>query len=249
MNEYFEIYPAESSIKLFEYLSNFKPDLILLDISMPDCDGYETIKRLKSENQYEHIPVIFLTSKSDRESIVKGLSLGAVDYVIKPFSTTKLIKAIENELNHNISKHDMQETESNKPGILVVDDVTSMLRAIQYALHDRYKVYALSKSQDVMDFLKSKDPELIILDYMMPDLDGFELIQIIKLMPKYKDTPIIIITTEGRQEHVNKAISLGASDFLVKPFNPSELNSKVARHIRISNELRKIREENENLYK
>jgi len=249
LSEYFEIYPAESSIKLFEFLLNFKPDLILLDVNMPDCDGYETIKSLKADSRYEDIPVIFLTSKSDRESVVKGLSLGAVDYIIKPFSTSKLIEVINNELNPDTLKQGTQETESNKPSILVVDDVTSMLRAIQYALHDRYKVYALSKSQDVLDFLKNKNPELIILDYMMPALDGFDLIKIKTEMPKFKDTPIIIITTEGTKEHVNKAISLGVSDFLVKPFNPSELNIKVAKHIRIMKELKKIREENEKLCK
>ena len=254
LSKYYELYPAESSLKLFEFLEKIKPDLILLDVNMPDVDGYETIKGLKTDERYANIPVIFVTANSDRESVVKGLSLGAADYIIKPFSTDKLIETIENELHHKNSGQDSEKEEGeegtgNKPNILVVDDVVSMLRAIQYALHDRYKVYVLSKSEDVLDFLKTNKPDLILLDYVMPVLSGFDLIPIIKTLPEYKDTPIIIITTEGTQDHVNQAMSLGASDFIVKPFKPKELNDKIAKHIRIANELRKISEENEKLYK
>ena len=251
LSKHYEIFLAESSVKLFELLSYFEPDLILLDVNMPDMDGYEIIKNLKADERYADIPVIFLTGNSDRESVVKGLSLGAVDYVIKPFSTTKLVEIIDNHLNfrrHNRNTAD-DNTIGNKPVILAVDDVVSMLRAIQYALHDNYKVYVLSKSEDVLDFLKTKRPDLILLDYVMPVLNGFDLINIIKTLPDHKNTPIIIITTEGTQEHVNEAMSLGASDFIVKPFKSKELNDKVSKHIRIARELKKIREDNEILYK
>ena len=248
LSDNYDVYLAESAFNLFEFLEKFKPDLILLDINMPDIDGYETISSLKSDIRYASIPVIFLTGNSDRESVVKGLSLGAADYVIKPFSTTKLIETIENELNPKNLKQASQEGTSHKPSVLVVDDVVSMLRAIQYALHDRYEVYVLSKSGDVLDFLKTKKPDLILLDYMMPGLDGFDLIPIIKALPEHRDTPIIIITSEGTQEHVSKAISLSASDFIVKPFKPKELNDKVTKNIRIAKELQKMREENEKLF-
>ena len=249
LNEFFEIYPAESSVKLMEFLDNFTPDLILLDVNMPDVDGYEVIKRLKDDERYANIPVIFLTGKSDRESVVKGLSLGAADYVIKPYSTTKLIETINVQLEPKKNKFGLTDDNiSNKPSVLVVDDVSSMLRAIQYALSDRYKVYVLSKSEDVMDFLNVRKPDLILLDYVMPGLNGFDLITIIKRLPDHRDTPIIIISTEGTQDSVNEAISLGASDFIVKPFKPKELNDKVAKHIRIAIELRKVRDDNKKLY-
>jgi len=249
LSEFYEIFPADSALKLFELLSYFKPDIILLDVNMPDVDGYETIKSLKSDERYSDIPVIFVTGNSDRESVVKGLSLGAVDYVIKPFTASKLIESIDNNLNPRKRKDSpFNDEDSGKPCILVVDDVSSMLRAIQYALHDRYKVFILSKSEDVMDFLRNKKPELIILDYLMPVLNGFDLIPLIRALPDYKDTPIIIITTEGTVDHLNEAMSLGASDFIVKPFKPKELNDKVSKHLRIAKELRLIKEETKNLY-
>jgi len=248
LSDHYEIFPAESVVKMYELLSFFKPDLILLDVNMPDIDGYEAIKGLKSSDKYGGIPVVFLTGKSDRESVVKGLSLGAADYVIKPFSATKLIESIETILNPDEPKEESFEDEDgNKPPVLVVDDVSSMLRAMQYALQDRYKVFILSKSEDVMDFLRTKKPELIVLDYLMPVLNGFDLIPMIRTLPEHKETPIIIITTEGTHDHVSEAMSIGASDFIVKPFKPKELNDKVGRHIRISRELAKIREDNKKL--
>jgi two-component system chemotaxis response regulator CheY len=81
----------------------------------------------------------------------------------------------------------------------------------------------------------------------MPVLNGFTLIPMIREIPNHKETPIIIITTEGTIDHVNEAMSRGASDFIVKPFKPKELNDKVAKHIMIAKELLKIREENKKL--
>jgi len=249
LNDHFEVYPAESVLKMYELLEQFTPELILLDVNMPDVDGYDAIKSLKADDRYSAIPVIFLTSSSDRESVVKGLSLGAVDYVIKPFSTSKLLESIRNILDSKKRSDAGDDDENNnKPSVLVVDDVTSMLRAIQYALRDRYKVYMLSKSEDVMDFLRAKTPDLILLDYLMPVLSGFNLIPLIRALPEHEDTPIIIVTTEGTHDHVNSAMSAGASDFVVKPFKPKELNDKVAKHIRVAREIRRIKEDYKKLH-
>ena len=95
---FYAVYPIPTSAKLFEIMEKVTPDLILLDIEMPDVNGYETIKMLKSDPLFADIPVIFLTSKSDTESELEGFSLGAVDYVTKPFSAPLLLKRIDNQL-------------------------------------------------------------------------------------------------------------------------------------------------------
>jgi len=250
LGERYDIFPAESAVKLFELLEYFTPDLILLDVNMPEIDGYETIKSLKTNDRFCEIPVIFVTGNSDRESVVKGLSLGAADYVVKPYTATKLIESIELNLNPSKKRNSpsVEGEVDNRPSVLIVDDVSSMLRAMQYALNDKYNVYVLSKSEDAIDFLRTKKPDLILLDYVMPVINGFDLIPIIRDLPGHKDTPIIIITTEGTQDHVNKAMSIGAADFIVKPFKPKELNDKVAKHIRIAKEIKTIHEENVNLF-
>ena len=248
LSERYDIFPADSAVKMFELLEFFTPDLILLDVNMPDINGYETIKSLKANERFCDIPVIFVTGNSDRESVVKGLSLGAADYVVKPYTANKLIDSIEANLYSAIKDLNSDDDNENKPSVLIVDDVSSMLRAMQYALNDKFNVYVLSKSEDAIDFLRTKTPDLILLDYVMPIINGFDLIPIIRELPGHKETPIIIITTEGTQDHVSQAMSIGASDFIVKPFKPKELNDKVAKHIRISKELKKIKEGNRTLF-
>jgi len=98
LKTFYEVYPAPGAEKFFEILENVTPDLILLDIEMPEINGYEAIKKLKSDKRFADIPVIFLTAKSDEDSELEGFDLGAVDYISKPFSGPLLLKRIENQL-------------------------------------------------------------------------------------------------------------------------------------------------------
>jgi len=90
-----DVFTVVSAKKLFRFLEKVKPDLILLDIEMPEIGGYEVIRILKASEDTAQIPVIFLTARSDAESELTGLQLGAVDYIAKPFSQELLLKRIE----------------------------------------------------------------------------------------------------------------------------------------------------------
>jgi len=98
LKTFYEVYPAPSAAKLFEILENILPDLILLDISMPEMNGFEAIQKLKADVRFADIPVIFLTSRSDETSELEGFELGAADYVSKPFSAPLLLKRIASQL-------------------------------------------------------------------------------------------------------------------------------------------------------
>ncbi|MDR1395240.1 MAG: response regulator [Deltaproteobacteria bacterium] len=105
--EHYDVLPATSAEKMFKLLGRVTPDLILLDVEMPVMGGYEAIKILKSKMETAFIPVIFLTAMNDQESELAGLSLGAVDYITKPFVQPLLLKRIELHLqledyNHNL---------------------------------------------------------------------------------------------------------------------------------------------------
>ncbi|MDR1812864.1 MAG: response regulator [Candidatus Fibromonas sp.] len=93
--EHYKVLTLDSGERLLKVLEKNIPDLILLDIEMPEMNGYETIKAIKSKKETENIPVIFLTAKSDGDSELEGLSLGAIDYITKPFSPPLLLKRIE----------------------------------------------------------------------------------------------------------------------------------------------------------
>jgi putative two-component system response regulator len=94
----YNVVPATSAEKMFKLLGKVKPDLILLDVEMPEVDGYEALKRLKADPKTAEIPVIFVTALLDPEEAAEGLELGALDYVVKPFSRHLLLKRLENYL-------------------------------------------------------------------------------------------------------------------------------------------------------
>jgi len=85
LKTFYQVIPLSSAKAMFETLEEVVPSLILLDIEMPEMDGYEAIKKLKSDAKWQDIPVIFLTARDDSASEVEGLDRGAVDYITKPF--------------------------------------------------------------------------------------------------------------------------------------------------------------------
>ena len=112
LKSFYEVFPAPSAEKLFEILENVLPDLVLLDVAMPDKNGYETIKELKANPKYRDIPVIFLTAKTDYDSELLGFDLGAVDYIRKPFNPPLLLKRIEKELLFVEQTRKLKESEA-----------------------------------------------------------------------------------------------------------------------------------------
>jgi putative two-component system response regulator len=127
-----QIYTVPSATHLFDLLKKITPDLILLDIEMPEINGYEAIKRLKADKKWREIPVIFLTSRTDEDSELEGLSLGAVDYVIKPFSAPLLLKRIENHLLIAEQEHRLEAY--NKNLMDTVDKKTDQIITMQFGI-------------------------------------------------------------------------------------------------------------------
>ncbi|MDR1885511.1 MAG: response regulator [Synergistaceae bacterium] len=109
----YDVFTVPSAEKLFLFLEKTIPDLILLDVLMPDVNGYETIERLKRNVRTADIPVIFLTSKSDTESELEGLSLGAVDYITKPFPPQLLLKRVDVHMLVETQKRELKNLNDN----------------------------------------------------------------------------------------------------------------------------------------
>ena len=105
----YEVYTASSAAKMFELLTKIQPDLILLDVEMPELSGYEAAKLLKNNVEYKDFPIIFVTSKNDPASEMEGLALGAVDYIYKPYAVQLLRKRIEMHMSLAEHKKELQE--------------------------------------------------------------------------------------------------------------------------------------------
>jgi len=235
LKEHYDVYTVSSAQGLFELLGEVIPDVILLDINMPDMNGYETLIKIKENSFYEDIPVIFLTSKADHKSIIKGINLGAVDYVFKPFTDAHLIECIEIQTNYD-------KRSQNKPIILAVDDNPSELKSIYHFLEGRYNIFTLPEPENIRNLLEMITPDLFLLDCQMPILNGFDLVPIIRKIPFYEETPIIFVTSSGTIDNISVAMHLGAADFIVKPVNSEILREKVALHMKSYMIRRRLRE-------
>jgi PleD family two-component response regulator len=232
-NQY-DIFPVQNAEDLFELLERVKPELILLDINMPDCDGYEVLQRLKGNPKFTNIPVIFLTSEYCKQSIAKGMGLGAVDFVKKPFTDADLIKCIEQQFDPEWEK-------KNKPIVLAIDDNASILKAVNNLLKEKYAIYTLPEPAKISALLEMVVPDLFLLDCQMPGLSGFDLIPIIRKLKEHEETPIVFLTSEGTIDNISVAINLGASDFLIKPIDEKVLREKAALHLKDYMMRRRIR--------
>ena len=112
LKEIYEVFPCLSAANMFDLLGHFKPDLILLDVEMPDINGYEAASKLKSNDASKDIPIIFLTSMNEAESEMTGLNLGAVDYIHKPFAAPLLIRRIKTHLS--LIDHQMEAQNASR---------------------------------------------------------------------------------------------------------------------------------------
>ena len=128
LRAFYEVYPAPSAARLFNLLEKVVPALIILDIEMTEMNGYETIKKLKSDDRFKDIPVIFVTAKIDFESEIEGFDLGAVDYIAKPFSAPILLKRIEKELLFAKQKNDL---------LYVQSQLKKHLDSLEVLVHDK----------------------------------------------------------------------------------------------------------------
>lgn len=105
----YRLFVANNGKAALELANKLRPDLILLDVMMPDMNGYEVCQHLKSEDATRHIPVIFLTAQNDVKSLVTGFDVGGVDYVCKPFQKAELLVRIETHLTLSRLKFDLEK--------------------------------------------------------------------------------------------------------------------------------------------
>ena len=109
LRPFYEVYPAVSAVKLFELLEKITPDLILLDVAMPEIDGYEAARMLRSDEKFKDIPVIFVTAMTDEKYELEGRELGAADYIYKPYNVQLLLQRVEKQIALSEQKRSLQE--------------------------------------------------------------------------------------------------------------------------------------------
>lgn len=166
-------------------VKDLAPAAILLDVLMPEKDGWGVLRTLKDDPATKDIPVIICSIISDKN---RGFSLGAADYLIKPIVENELVKAL---------KHlDSQNKEQVK--VLVVDDQADDILLIRRILEvqSNYKIFEANNGQESLELVQRIEPDLIILDLTMPEMDGFKVVEALKNNEKTRSIPIIIASAK-----------------------------------------------------
>jgi CheY-like chemotaxis protein len=192
------------------------PAVITLDILLPDLDGWEVLTQLKNDEATSAIPVIVISVVDNPEL---GIALGALDYVIKPVAAKDLITRLE---KFNFTGR----AESGEVRILVVDDEIANREWLTGILEPAgFSVLPASGGAEAIELAKSRKPDLVLLDLMMPEVSGFEVVEALRSDEMTRETPIMVLTAKdltqadkrllnGQVSTILKRGSTGASDLL-----------------------------------
>ena len=121
--------------------------------------------------------------------------------------------------------------------ILIVDDEPSIVVPIQFLMEQQgYSVLVAQNGEDALDAIYKYKPDLILLDIMLPRIDGYEVCEIVRLNPEYRDIKIIFLTAKGREVEIAKGLALGANAYITKPFSNTQLVAKVKELLDNTNE-------------
>ncbi len=127
-----------------------------------------------------------------------------------------------------------REGKQNRPLVLLVDDVPENLQVLGQILQEEDVDIGLSASgQEALDFIREDPPDLILLDVMMPGMDGFAVCRQLKRMPAVSTIPVIFITARAETDDIVQGFDAGAVDYVTKPFKPAELKARVRTHLRL----------------
>lgn len=221
----FAVDTAFTGAEAIEKIRANKPDIITLDILMPEMNGFQVLELLKTDSQTKDIPVILVSIISGLQK-ERGFRLGAVDFISKPIEFDKLFKSIE-KFGSQLSG-----VKEKRKKILVVDDEPDTAKLVQRSLEDKgLQVFVANDGPEGFNLAKQEHPDLIVLDLYMPDMNGFSLIKILKTDTNTEDIPIIVLTGQDMKGFREKCIMLGASDYLTKPFSAEVLVQEIRKYL------------------
>jgi PAS domain S-box-containing protein len=198
----YQVLEASGGKEAIDQARKHHPDLITLDVLMPDISGHDVIAVLKNDPGTKDIPILVLSVVEEKE---KAYRLGANDYVTKPFT----MKVLMNKINQLLQ--DTQKT------LLVVDDDKSLIKSLKYRLEKKgFSIYAAYDGKEALEMVEKHLPDLVLLDIVMPEMDGYEVMKALKKKPDTAQIPIVVMTGVENIEGKVQALSVGASEYLNK---------------------------------
>lgn len=251
MAEYFDVLTASNGRDALDICDRTQVDVILLDIMMPEMDGFEVCERLKSNPRTAHIPVVMVTALDQPSDRVRGLQAGADDFLTKPVNDLQLIsrvkslvrlKTLTDELRvrHDSTRQagidDMLRLQDGRleeqAQVLLVDSRGASQERIIKSLKPIAEVIAMSDPQAAV-FEAAENPlDLIIVNSNLEDYDPLRLCSQIRSLERTRFIPILLITEQGDEQMIIRSLDLGVNDYIVRPLDPNELIARTLTQVR-----------------
>jgi two-component system alkaline phosphatase synthesis response regulator PhoP len=220
---------ARDGQQCLELIETDSPDLLILDLLMPRLDGFAVIKELRRSPKYAHLSIIVLTTVIEdasrrRYELETGLEMDVQDYIEKPVAPAELLQRVKAILE--------------QPYVLVVDDDPDILESIINVLKSRpYRLQTARDGHQCVEMIGKRIPDLLLLDLLMPKMDGFAVIRELRRNPWYAELPIIVLTAvmedaARRRYELELGTEMQVQDYLEKPVAPAELLRRVSQALK-----------------
>ena len=216
----YDIIQATNGEEGLQLAAKHRPDLITLDVMMPEMDGWEVLAALQANDDTKNIPVIMLTMANEPDI---GYSLGATDYLTKPVDWGRLSEILKNH-----------EIESGSQSILIVEDDETTREMLTKSLESNdYKVRTAHNGKEGLEKVKKGKPGLILLDLMMPEMDGFEFSEKLRQNKEWLDIPVVVITAKDLTKEDHARLSGNVETIMQKgSYSKKELMDEVSEKIK-----------------
>ena len=249
--EYFDVVTAMSGVEALALCERSECDIVLLDVMMPDMDGFEVCRRLKSNPATHHIPVVMVTALDQPSDRVRGLEAGADDFLTKPVSDMALIsrvrslarlKMVTDELRMRAvtskeigiqSPERAAVAEEGRNGrILIVDDRATSYERIAAALAAEHTVDVEADPNEALFRAAEGNYELVIVSLGLENFDGLRLCSQLRSLDRTRNVQILIIAEADNNARLVRGLEIGVNDYLLRPVDKNELLARVRTQIR-----------------
>ena len=249
--EYFDVLTADNGHDALDICDRTQVDVVLLDVMMPEMDGFEVCERLKANPRTAHIPVVMVTALDQPSDRVRGLKAGADDFLTKPVNDLQLIsrvkslvrlKTLSDELRiradtaQSIGIDDPLRLSEGRledaAQVLLVDSRGSSQERIIKTLKPIAVVTAMSDPQAAVFDAAENAFDLVIVNGNLDDYDPLRLCSQLRSLERTRFIPILLITEHGDEQMIVRALDLGVNDYIVRPLDPNELVARTLTQIR-----------------
>jgi two-component system sensor histidine kinase/response regulator len=240
-----KIITANNGVEAMEILQRRHVDAVLSDWNMPLMSGLELLRSVRRDTRLYNLPFVLITAESERDRVQEAIACGVSGLLVKPYTTERLNTCIDKAVNWNprmlsvaeTAQSDMSDTQIMRaaqcPTILVVDDTADNLLLLSHLFKDEYRVRIAHKGEKALEICYSDNPpDLVLLDIMMPGMDGFEVARRMREHPNSEHIPVIFVTAMSGNDARLRGLELGAVDFITKPIDPEVLKPRVRNFMR-----------------